>query len=119
MFRAQAILTASFRTLGIAEQINQLYLHHFLAQDLDQLLISVPLNKATRHLLGKAEFEILSKRNAFVINVARGEIIIQEGLIQALNAYENDTWAGGRRKGLRGAALDVTTPEPLPKDHPL
>ena len=96
-------------------------LHHFLAQDLDQLLVSVPLTKATNRLLGKEEFEILSKKNAFMINVARGDIIVQEDLIEALEAFEKDGSAvlGNGRKGLRGAALDVTTPEPLSKDHPL
>ena len=97
-------------------------LHEFLRQGLDQLLISVPLTKATMGMLGKEEFEILSERNTFVINVAREETIVQEDLIEALETFERDTEAGkeGRkRKGLKGAALDVTTPEPLPKDHPL
>ena len=47
---------------------------------------------------------------------------MQEDLIDALKMYEDDTMAvseGRQRKGLRGAALDVTTPEPLPKGNPL
>ena len=96
-------------------------LHHFLGQDIDQLLVSIPLTKATKHLLGKEEFEILAKKNAFVINVARGDVIVQQDLIEALEAFENDSDGvpGAERKGLKGAALDVTTPEPLPKDSPL
>ena len=97
-------------------------LHHFLSLDIDTLLISVPLTNATRHLLGKEEFEVLSKRNAFISNIARGEIIVQDDLVDALKLYDNDTKAleeGRPRKGLRGAALDVTTPEPLPKGNPL
>lgn len=96
-------------------------LHHFLAQDIDSLLISLPLHAGTNSLLGKAEFEILSKRNAFITNIARGDIIVQKDLIEALHAYENDTSGvlGKGRKGLKGAALDVTTPEPLPKGDPL
>ena len=97
-------------------------LHEFLRQGLDQLLISVPLTKGTKGMLGKEEFEILGKRNTFVINIARGEIIEQEDLISALEEFERDKDAvkeGRKRKGLRGAALDVTSPEPLPKDHPL
>ena len=97
-------------------------LHEFLSQGLDQLLISVPLTKGTRGMLGEKEFEILGERNTFVINIARGEIIVQEDLISALEEFERDKDAkkeGRRRRGLRGAALDVTSPEPLPKDHPL
>ena len=99
-------------------------LHHFLDQDLDHLLISVPLTEQTRHLLGKEEFQILSKRNALITNIARGEILVQEDLIDALKEFENDppnSINGGapHRGGLCGAALDVATPEPLPKDHPL
>ena len=92
-------------------------LHNFLAQDLDQLLISVPLTAKTKHLLGKTEFDILAQKNAFVTNIARGDIIVQAELVQALNEYDSENPTPG--KGLRGAALDVTTPEPLPEDDPL
>ncbi len=95
-------------------------LHEFLAQDLDHLLISVPLTQQTKHLLGKEEFRILSKKNAFVTNIARGEIIVQEDLIEALKQFkESGATSDGIWSGLRGAAMDVATPEPLPKDHPL
>ncbi|KAI4241757.1 MAG: hypothetical protein L6R40_004434 [Gallowayella cf. fulva] len=113
-------------------------LHHFLAQDIDHLLISVPLTKETTHLLGEEEFAILSKRNAFITNISRGPIVSQPALIAALKAYdahtsalraddddsftvrpEADIKADTSIPGLRGAALDVTDPEPLPKDDPL
>ena len=95
-------------------------LHQFLGQDLDHLLISVPLTQETKHLLGKEKFRILSKKNAFVTNIARGEIIVQEDLIEALKQFEmSSTASDGAWSGLRGAAMDVATPEPLPKDHPL
>lgn len=62
----------------------------------------------TRHMLSGPEFEILSKKHAFISNISRGAIIDQPALISALE------------KGLvRGAALDVTDPEPLPDGHPL
>ena len=62
----------------------------------------------TRHMLSTAEFEILSERKTFISNISRGAIIDQPALISALE------------EGLiRGAALDVTDPEPLPDDHPL
>lgn len=83
-------------------------LHAFLAQDLDVLVMSLPLTPATTHLLGAAEFAILARRRAFVVNISRGKILDQDALIDALNDEK-----------LRGAALDVTDPEPLPKDAPL
>ena len=95
-------------------------LHQFLDQDLDHLLISVPLTQQTKFLLGKEEFRILSKKNAFITNIARGDIIVQEDLIEALQQFETSSSALDEVcSGLRGAAIDVATPEPLPKDHQL
>lgn len=97
-------------------------LHHFLAQDIDHLLISVPLTKQTTHFIGKEEFDILGRtKNAFVSNISRGRIIVQSDLIDALKRYkDNDPLDGGDGGGgLRGAALDVADPEPLPEDDPL
>jgi phosphoglycerate dehydrogenase-like enzyme len=96
-------------------------LHEFLRQDIDVLVVSVPLTKETHHLLSKEEFDILAQKNAFVSNISRGQIIDQEELIRQLEAFEKDR--GNKvmegRKGIRGAALDVTDPEPLPDGHPL
>nr|POF19925.1 d-2-hydroxyacid dehydrogenase [Quercus suber] len=86
-------------------------LHNFLSQNLDWLVITVPLTAQTRHFLSTPEFDVLSqhgKAPAFVTNIARGPIIDQPALIAAL---KNHT--------LAGAALDVTDPEPLPKDSEL
>ena len=83
---------------------------HFLAQDLDLLVVALPLSDATRALLGPEQFRILSRnRNkTFVTNIARGAIIDDAALIHALET------------GLvRGAAIDVAEPEPLPKGNPL
>lgn len=80
----------------------------FLAQDLDILVVCLPLNDSTRYVISKEQFQILSKKRTFVSNVGRGPHIRTEDLMQALD------------EGLiRGAALDVTDPEPLPADHPL
>ena len=46
--------------------------------------------------------------NSVLINTARGGIVDTDALLAAL-----------RSNGIRGAALDVTDPEPLPPDHPL
>ncbi|KAL1856632.1 hypothetical protein Plec18170_003602 [Paecilomyces lecythidis] len=83
-------------------------LHNFLSQDLDILLISVPLTPQTHHLISKAEFEVLAKRRTFISNIARGPVIDQPALVESLTNGD-----------IRGAALDVTDPEPLPADDPL
>ena len=96
-------------------------LHHFLSQDIDHLVISVPLTKDTEHFIAAPEFEKLGKRNAFVSNISRGQIVKQPDLIAALQKYKDNDPLDGKDGGggLRGAALDVTDPEPLPKDDPL
>jgi len=83
-------------------------LHEFLKQDLDWIVVCVPLTKETTHFLGKEEFEILGRKNAMVTNISRGAILDQKALIEAL-----------KDGTLRGAALDVTDPEPLPEDSEL
>lgn len=86
-------------------------LREFLKQDLDWLVVSVPLTEQTKHFLGEEEFKALShdgNRPAYVTNIARGKIIDQEALIKALKDGK-----------LVGAALDVTDPEPLPSDSEL
>jgi phosphoglycerate dehydrogenase-like enzyme len=97
-------------------------LHNFLSQDIDHLLISVPLTKETTHFISAEEFAILGKtRNAFISNISRGQIINQSDLITYLRKYADNDPLDGKDGGggLRGAALDVTDPEPLPKDDPL
>lgn len=97
-------------------------LHEFLAQDIDVLLVSVPLTPETTHFLAKKEFEILGRKNAFIVNVSRGKVLEQTDLIEALRKYFESGGTGAATTGiggLRGAALDVTDPEPLPADSEL
>ncbi|KAF6804570.1 d-isomer specific 2-hydroxyacid dehydrogenase [Colletotrichum sojae] len=83
-------------------------LHAFLGSGLDLLVVATPLTDKTSHLLSAEEFRILSEKRTFVSNIARGPVVNTDDLIEALD------------KGLiRGAALDVTDPEPLPEGHPL
>lgn len=79
-------------------------LNDFLGADLDLLVITLPLTSLTRGLLSRNQFEVLSKKQAFVCNVGRGPIIDTDSLIEALEQGK-----------IRGAALDVTDPEPLPE----
>ncbi|KAH7485807.1 hypothetical protein FOMA001_g5224 [Fusarium oxysporum f. sp. matthiolae] len=83
-------------------------IHEFLDSGLDILVISVPLTDKTKGLISKPEFEILGKKGTFLINIARGPIVNTDDLIEALNS-----------ETIKGAALDVTDPEPLPDQHPL
>ncbi|KAH8673711.1 glyoxylate reductase [Xylariales sp. PMI_506] len=80
----------------------------FLSSDLDLLVVAVPLTPSTQGLISRTQFQLLSKKKTFLSNIARGPIVDTDALIEALD------------EGLiRGAALDVTDPEPLPEGHPL
>lgn len=83
-------------------------LHEFLGSGLDLLVISMPLTEKTTGLISAAEFKVLSEKKTFVSNIARGPIVNTEDLVEALD-----------KELIRGAALDVTDPEPLPEGHPL
>jgi len=73
----------------------------------DYLVVACPLNEATEGLLGAEEFARLDD-GAVLVNIARGPIVDQDALVDALDSGE-----------IRGAALDVTDPEPLPEESPL
>lgn len=73
----------------------------------DYVLVNCALTPETRGLIGQRQFGLM-KPSAVIINTARGPIIDQKALIDALQ--------GGH---IRGAALDVFEAEPLPVDSPL
>ena len=73
----------------------------------DYVILACPLTDTTRGLVGAEEFATLEP-DAVLVNVARGGIVDTDALVAAL-----------RSNSIRGAALDVTDPEPLPPDHPL
>jgi glyoxylate reductase len=73
----------------------------------DYVSLHCPLTPETRGLLGAAEFAKM-KKTAILVNTARGQVIDQVALVEAL-----------RSGTIGGAALDVTDPEPLPREHPL
>lgn len=78
-----------------------------LLRQSDYVLVNCPLNKETRHLIGERELNLM-KRSAFLVNTARGPIVDQAALI---NALQTGTIAG--------AALDVFEHEPLEDNSPL
>ncbi len=73
----------------------------------DFVVVSCLLNDETRHLIGARQFEQM-KPTGYLINVARGPIVDEAALIEALRA--------GR---IAGAALDVFEREPVAPDNPL
>ncbi|WP_418286515.1 D-2-hydroxyacid dehydrogenase [Halorubrum sp. DTA46] len=81
-------------------------IHDALARS-DYVVVACPLNELTRGLIGEEELATLPP-HAVVVNAARGGIVDTDALVSALQS-----------SGIRGAALDVTDPEPLPADHPL
>ncbi len=75
--------------------------------EFDWVILAVPSTPETAGMIGAAELAAMNPQ-AVIVNIARGEVIDQPALVAALEA-----------KRIGGAFLDVTTPEPLPADHPL
>jgi glyoxylate reductase len=73
----------------------------------DFVILMVPLTNETFHLIGPSQLDRM-KPTATLINIARGPVVDTDALTQAL--INKKLWA---------AALDVTDPEPLPRDHRL
>jgi len=88
-------LNASYRTL------------EELLEEADFVVLTVPMSPETRHLISTAQLARM-KATAYLINVARGGVVDHQALLDAL-----------QRNLIGGAAMDVTEPEPLPRDHPL
>jgi D-3-phosphoglycerate dehydrogenase len=72
----------------------------------DIVTIHAPLNNETRKMIGLKALELM-KETAYLVNTARGPIVDERALIEALQVHK-----------LAGAALDVTEEEPIPNNHP-
>ncbi|MEG3086706.1 D-2-hydroxyacid dehydrogenase [Sphingomonas sp. PB4P5] len=75
--------------------------------DFDWIILAAPSTDTTKALIGATELAAM-KPSAWLINIARGDMIDQEALLAALQT-----------KALAGAFLDTVHPEPLSADHPL
>ncbi len=73
----------------------------------DYIIVALPLNDSTYQIMNEKTFKEM-KNTALIINVGRGGLVNQKDLINSL-----------KNKMIRGAGLDVTDPEPLPKGNPL
>jgi glyoxylate reductase len=73
----------------------------------DYVMLCCPLSAETRGIIGAAALKKM-KPTATLVNIARGPVVDMQALCEAL-----------QEKRIAAAALDVTDPEPLPRDHPL
>ncbi len=76
-------------------------------REVDVLSLHIPLTAENKNFIGKKELAVM-KKSAIIINTARGEVIDQDALYEAL-----------KNNHIFSAGLDVTTPEPLIPSHPL
>ena len=77
------------------------------AGELDYLVLLVPYSEETRHCINARVFAAM-KPSSYLINLARGGIVDEAAMIEALESGK-----------IAGAALDVFQEEPLPPEHPL
>lgn len=75
--------------------------------EFDWIVLAAPSTGRTQALIGAAELAAM-KPTAWLVNMARGDMVDQTALIEALEA-----------RRIAGAFLDTVEPEPLPSDHPL
>ena len=73
----------------------------------DFVTLHCPLDKATRHMVGREQLALM-KSSAFLVNLARGGVVDEDALVHCL-----------RDKRIAGAAIDVMESEPPRGDHPL
>jgi phosphoglycerate dehydrogenase-like enzyme len=78
-----------------------------LLRESDFVCVNCPLSEQTRHMIGPRQFALM-KPTAFLVNTARGPIVDERALYEALT-----------EKKMAGAAIDVFEQEPTPYDNPL
>lgn len=71
------------------------------------IVLAAPLTPATRHVVDAAALRAM-RSDAWLVNVGRGDLIDTDALVSTLMS-----------RAIRGAGIDVTSPEPLPDGHPL
>jgi phosphoglycerate dehydrogenase-like enzyme len=113
---ARAARAVGMRVLGVSRRarpvpgVERVYRPRDLRRTLsaaDWVVLTVPLTPATRGLLGAPELAAM-KPSAWLLNIARGAIVDEAALLDAL-----------QRRTIAGAVLDVFSTEPLPPPHPV
>lgn len=92
------------------DYIDELYSLEQLDQVLpkaDFVILAIPLTNQTYHLINRQTLKMM-KPTAYLLNVARGEVVDTDALVEAL-----------QNKTIAAAGLDTVYPEPLPSEHPL
>lgn len=110
--KAVGMKIAAYDPFLTREQIEQLGYAYYgdyekLLEDADVVTVHVPLTPQTENMIGRAQFGKM-KKTALLINCARGEIVNEEALVEALKSHK-----------IAGAGLDVFVGEELHPGNPL
>ncbi|MFC4248533.1 D-2-hydroxyacid dehydrogenase [Natribaculum luteum] len=103
-------MTGVRRSADPVPEFDEIYANddlHSAIGDADFVIATVPLTDETHHLFGPDEFAAM-REDAYFVNVARGSVVDEPALVDALESGE-----------IAGAALDVFETEPLPEESPL
>jgi phosphoglycerate dehydrogenase-like enzyme len=100
-------VTRSGRSCADADESLPATALHAVLPRADAVVIALAASEESRHLIGAPELALM-KRSGFLVNIARGYVVDNLALAEAL-----------RQGIIAGAGLDVTEPEPLPPEHPL
>lgn len=104
----KVIASDPFISEGIAKQLDiELVTLDELCEQSDFISVHAPLNNDTKGMIGSNQFKKM-KKEAFILNTARGPVIDEKALIEALQTEK-----------IAGAGLDVVTIEPIERDNPL
>ncbi|RBW69293.1 C-terminal binding protein [Bacillus taeanensis] len=107
-FGMKVVAYDPFISPSIAERLNvELVELQELCERADFVSVHAPLNEHTRSMISAEQFNKM-KQEAFIINTARGPVIDEKALIQALQQGK-----------IAGAGLDVLEHEPIAQDNPL
>ncbi|MDP4083337.1 MAG: D-2-hydroxyacid dehydrogenase [Bacillota bacterium] len=97
----------SGKPVEFVDEMYQMDQLEILLPKCDYIVVTLPLTHETFHLFGANQFQLM-KPSSFFINIGRGEIVVQEELIKAL-----------QNQKIAGAGLDVFEKEPLTANSPL
>ncbi|KHD85548.1 glycerate dehydrogenase [Heyndrickxia ginsengihumi] len=100
-FDMEVVAFGSYKDADAAKKWNVTYVDlDELMETSDYIVVSTSLKKSTYHLLNNEKLQMM-KKSAYLINIARGDIIDEEALLSVL-----------KRGNIKGAALDVFASEP-------
>ncbi|GGL68954.1 D-2-hydroxyacid dehydrogenase [Halocalculus aciditolerans] len=104
--RVSGVRRTPARPPHVREVYTPVDLHDAIA-DAKFVALTTPLTEETAHMFGAEEFDVM-RDDAYLVNVARGGVVDQDALVDALESGD-----------IAGAGLDVFEEEPLPESSPL